>query len=71
MQAATQQQKQNGPRVTFSNSKSQASPILAISNRYSKLLEFPVTCTKQTAGANSNRYKNHVSRAAILGGAEN
>src|SRR5579864_9195534 len=58
MQAATQQQKQNGPRVTSPNSKSQASPISAISNRYNKLLEFRVTNTKQTTGLSSNRYKN-------------
>ena len=31
----------------------------AISNRYKKLLEFPVTYTKQTLGPHSNRYKNH------------
>ena len=60
MQAATQQQKQNGPRVTFFNSKSQASPISAIFNRYNKLLEFLVTCTKQKTGPISNRYKNAV-----------
>ncbi|MHB8539609.1 MAG: hypothetical protein ACYDCD_01515 [Candidatus Acidiferrales bacterium] len=30
----------------------------AISNRYNKLLELPVTCTKQTPGPQSNRYKN-------------
>src|SRR5579863_2785490 len=53
MQAATQQQKQNGPRVTSPNSKSQASPISAISNRYNKLLEFRVTHTKQTTGTDS------------------
>ena len=29
----------------------------AISNRYTKLLEFFVTCTKQTVAARSNRYK--------------
>jgi len=67
MQAATQQQKHNGPRVTSPNSKSQASPISAISNRYSKLLEFPVTYTKQTAAPNSNRYKNAVLPGRIFG----
>jgi len=32
--------------------------IGAISNRYNKLLEFPVNCTKQTIALRSNRYKN-------------
>ncbi|HEV2222144.1 MAG TPA: hypothetical protein VGR84_03995 [Candidatus Acidoferrales bacterium] len=31
--------------------------ISAISNRYNKLLEFPVTDTKQTTAPHSNRYK--------------
>ena len=53
MPAATQQQKQNGPSVTPPNLKRQASPISAISNRYNKLLEFRVTYTKHTTGANS------------------
>ena len=57
MPAAMQQQKQNGPRATPPNLKPQASPEFAISNRYSKLLEFLVTYTKQTVGSNSNRYK--------------
>jgi hypothetical protein len=69
MQAATQQQKQkqNGPRVTPPDLKPQASPISAISNRYSKLLEVPVTYTKQTTDAHSNRYKNTVLSGRIFG----
>ncbi len=35
--------------------------ISAISNRHNKLLELPVTRTKQTVAARSNRYKNRFS----------
>ncbi len=71
MQAATQRQTQNGPRAIPPNLTPQVSPIPPISNRYNKLLEFRVTYTKQRTGANSNRYKNHVSPVTILGGAGN
>jgi len=70
MQAATQQ-KQIVPRATPSHWKPQVSPISPISNRYNKLLDFRVTYTKHRTGANSNRYKNHVSPVKIVGGAGN
>ncbi len=66
MQAAMQQQKENDPRATSPNSKSEASPISAISNRYSKLLEFSVTYTKQTVDPSSNRYKNAVLSGRVF-----
>ncbi|HKV26724.1 MAG TPA: hypothetical protein VJN90_00450 [Candidatus Acidoferrales bacterium] len=37
-----------------------------ISNRYTKLLELPVTYTKQTVARHSNRYKNALSRNHFL-----
>jgi len=66
MQAATQQQKQSGPRATFPNPKPPVSPIAVISNRYSRLVGFLVTYTKQRTGADSNRYKNAVLTARFF-----
>ena len=42
--------------------RSSRKPISRISNRYSKLLEFGVTYTKQTTDVHSNRYKMALSR---------
>ena len=45
------------PKVTQTKLPSHAPPPAAISNRYNKLLESPVTYTKQTPRPISNRYK--------------
>ncbi|HKV29230.1 MAG TPA: hypothetical protein VJN90_13240 [Candidatus Acidoferrales bacterium] len=54
MQAAAQPQCR---RMKFPNQTPDFQSISAISNRYNKLLEFPVTYTKQTTAHHSNRYK--------------
>ncbi len=54
MQAATHHE---CPRTKFANPALNLGPVSAISNRYNKLLEFPVTYTKQTVTLISNRYK--------------
>jgi len=43
--------------------RSNREPISCISNRYTKLLEFGVTYTKQTTGTHSNRHKYALSFA--------
>ena len=57
-------------RLAVASCRIPASPpksaeILRISNRYNKLLEFPVTRTKQTIRPISNRYKNTLSQTRI------
>jgi hypothetical protein len=54
MQAAAQHECR---RTKFPNRTPNLGPFSAISNRYSKLLELPVTYTKQTTAPISNRYK--------------
>ena len=59
MQAAAQHDGIPGNRqIPHSNRR----PILCISNRYTELLKFRVTYTKQTTGVLSNRYKMALSR---------
>src|SRR5487761_32047 len=55
MQAARQH---SGPWTHFPRHTPDYEPNRPISNRYNKLLEFPVTDTKQTTDPLSNRYKN-------------
>jgi len=55
MQEATQHK---GPRTEPQSPAFASNPI---SNRYTKLLESPVTHTKQTTAPSSNRYKNRSS----------
>ena len=59
MQSAAQQ----GPRKTGPQRETHNPdrPSTRISNRYTKLLESTVTCTKQTTDLRSNRYKNPFS----------
>src|SRR5487761_508332 len=53
--------RENGPRREIPSHTPVFQPISAISNRYSKLLELPVTYTKHTAALRSNRYKFSLS----------
>ena len=54
MQAAAQQE---CPQIEFPIHTPSLEPVSAISNRYNKLLEFPVTYTKQKVALISNRHK--------------
>ena len=54
MQAAAQHE---CPRKDFRNQTPNLEPVSAISNRYNKLLEFPVSYTTQRTALISNRYK--------------
>src|SRR5487761_209110 len=56
MQAATHQ-KRKGPHAELPNHTEAFERIAHISNRYSKLLELPLTYRKQTTAPRSNRYK--------------
>ena len=60
MQAAAQHKGIPANRYT---PRSNRKPISCISNRYTKLLRFGVTYTKQPAGVHSNRYKYALSFA--------
>ena len=65
MQAAAQHKGIPANRYT---PRSYRKPISCISNRYTKLLEFRVTYTKQMTGVHSNRYKYALSFARYSAG---
>src|SRR5487761_1159804 len=66
MQSATQYAVHSVPRRESLSHTPDSEPQTPISNRHNKLLETPVTYTKQTAGPISNRYRIRFISAPLL-----